>query len=191
MEGEARRSIRELFERLLLALEEEVLSFYGERLTSLAVFGSVGGGTFRADSDVDLLVVASSLPRGRVARAEEFLEAERRLEGLLPELRGLGLDAHLSPVIRTEEEVQRGSPLFLDMTEDPKVLFDRGDLPKGYLQRLRERLSKDRGQEDLPGGRLALGPEGGLKEGGPHRAMTSRDLARSYLFEAQKRLKSL
>lgn len=102
----------------------------------------MGRGTFRPDSDVDLLLVASPLPRGRVARVEEFLEVERRLEGLLSELRRLGVDTYLSPVIKTEEEVQRGSPLFLDMTEDARILFDREGFLEDYLGRLREKLSK-------------------------------------------------
>jgi predicted nucleotidyltransferase len=53
---------------------------YGARLVACAVYGSVGRGTPREDSDVDLLIVARDLPVGRVARVEEFLPVEARLK---------------------------------------------------------------------------------------------------------------
>ncbi|MBC7337187.1 MAG: nucleotidyltransferase domain-containing protein, partial [Clostridia bacterium] len=56
------------FASLLQAIPQAAQEVYGERLVSLAVFGSVGRGTPRFDSDIDLLVVAAGLPRGRLAR---------------------------------------------------------------------------------------------------------------------------
>lgn len=37
----------------------------------------------------------------------------------------------LSPILKTPEEVAAGSPLFLDMVDDARILFDRD----GFLQR--------------------------------------------------------
>jgi predicted nucleotidyltransferase len=54
---------------------------YGDRLISLVLFGSVVRGTMRADSDVDLLLVAAPLPRGRMARVREFEVVGQRVEG--------------------------------------------------------------------------------------------------------------
>jgi predicted nucleotidyltransferase len=52
---------------------------YGERLVSLTVFGSVGRGTPRPDSDIDLLLVVKDLPVGRIARVKEFAAIETTL----------------------------------------------------------------------------------------------------------------
>jgi uncharacterized protein len=48
----------------------------------------------------------------------------------------------LSPVIKTPEEAAQGSPLFLDMVEDAKIIFDRGGFMQQLLSDLRGRLEK-------------------------------------------------
>lgn len=109
---------------------------YGARLISLAVFGSVGRGTPRPDSDIDLLLVVKNLPVGRIARVKEFAEIETAL--------GMTIKGRieLSPIFKTPEEISKGSPLFLDMVEDVRLLFDRGDFFKSVLKNLNERLQK-------------------------------------------------
>jgi len=113
---------------------------YGERLVSLAVFGSVGRGTPRPDSDIDLLVVAEKLPRGRINRVREFWAVEKAFRALpTAELQGFP-PMDLSPVIKTPEEAELGSPLFLDMTEDARILFDRDGFLAERIRRLKSRL---------------------------------------------------
>jgi hypothetical protein len=56
------------FEELLRRLLAAVRLAYGPRLLALGVFGSVGRGKMRPDSDIDFLVVADPLPRGRPRR---------------------------------------------------------------------------------------------------------------------------
>ena len=75
--------MQQAFESILKQLIIEARRFYGERLVSLAVFGSVGRGTFRPDSDIDVLLVINDLPNGRLLRVNEFNEVEARLEPLL------------------------------------------------------------------------------------------------------------
>src|SRR3989454_2806507 len=53
------------YEEILRRLVTELKALYGARLVACAVYGSVGRGTPRQDSDVDLLIVARDLPRGR------------------------------------------------------------------------------------------------------------------------------
>ena len=48
----------------------------------------------------------------------------------------------LSPVFKTPEEVERGSPLFLDMVEDARILYDDGGFFASCLDHLRFRLSQ-------------------------------------------------
>ena len=128
------------YDRILARLLAELQAAYGERLVACAIFGSVGRGTPRHDSDIDLLVVARGLPRGRFSRVEEFLPVEARLEPALgPEEAGDAPIA-LSPIFKTPEEVEAGSPLFLDMIDDARILFDPEGFLAGYLDRLRARL---------------------------------------------------
>lgn len=132
-----RKRYDEILRRLLTALH----AHYGARLVSVAVFGSVGRGTQREDSDIDLLIVALGLPRGRTARVEEFLPVERSLEVWLAPPRAELQPVALSPVFKTPEEVEAGSPLFLDMVEDARLLLDQGDFLATNLERLRQRLA--------------------------------------------------
>jgi predicted nucleotidyltransferase len=130
------QDLKHVFSALRRACEE----VYGERLISLAVFGSVGRETARPDSDVDLLLIADPLPTGRMRRIEEFEEVERRVRDLLgAEATGV---PPLSPVFKTPEEADHGSPLFLDMTEDARLLVDRGGFFAATLERLRQRLAQ-------------------------------------------------
>lgn len=108
--------------------------YYAERLVSLALFGSVARGTSRDDSDIDLLIVATSLPRGRVARADEFRVIELRVAAAVPNT------PSLSPVFKTPDEIRQGSPLLLDMVEDARVLVDAGGFLAGQFGRLANRL---------------------------------------------------
>jgi hypothetical protein len=128
------------YEQLLEALLAEVRAHYGARLLACAVFGSVGRGTPRYDSDVDLLLVVRGLPRGRFNRVDEFLPVEARLEAALKGDTPEHPEIALSPVFKTPEEVEAGSPLFLDMVEDARILHDPEGFLAGYLARLRARL---------------------------------------------------
>jgi predicted nucleotidyltransferase len=130
----------ERYEEILARLRAELVAHYGARLVSVAVFGSVGRGTPRSDSDVDFLVVAHDLPRGRTARVEEFLPVESRLEPWLSTADGSVGPVMLSPVFKTPAEVEAGSPLFLDMVEDARILHDPTGFLRRHLDGLRRRL---------------------------------------------------
>lgn len=128
------------YDELLDQLLAELKAHYGGRLVACAVFGSVGRGTPRYDSDIDLLIVARGLPRGRLNRMEEFLPVEARIEPALEACEPGQASIALSPVFKTPQEVEAGSPLFLDMVEDARILYDPEGFLAGYLERLRVRL---------------------------------------------------
>lgn len=133
-------SLHDHIERLLVALTTEARRCYGDRLVSLVVFGSMGRGTARPDSDVDLLVVADGLPQGRRSRLAEFETVEAGLGPALTAGRRHGFSTECSPVFKTREELRAGSPLFLDMVEDARVLHDPegvfADARAGWRDRL-------------------------------------------------------
>lgn len=133
-------ALLERYETILDRLREELLAHYGRRLVTCALFGSVARGTPREGSDIDLLVIVRGLPPGRTRRMEGFLPVEDRLAPLLTACAGEDGPPILSPVLKTPEEVSSGSPLFLDMVEDARILYDEGGFFAGCLDRLRSRL---------------------------------------------------
>jgi hypothetical protein len=133
-------SLLESFRHLEQELLDSLKAFYGDRLVSLAIFGSVGRQTQRTDSDLDFLIVAGDLPRGRMARVEEFQVIEDQLTDVLDRMSKNGIDTYLSPVFKTPEELEQGSPLFLDLVEDARILYDPEDVLSSCLAGLKERL---------------------------------------------------
>jgi hypothetical protein len=81
------------------------------------------------------------LPPGRSARVDEFLPVEQTLEPWLAPPRPDLMPVGLSPVFKTLTEVEAGSPLFLDMVEDARILHDEDDFLARRLERLRQRLA--------------------------------------------------
>lgn len=134
--------LRETFADLEAAVAEACAAYYGPRLVSLVLYGSAARGTMRHDSDLDLLVIADPLPPGRMARVREFDAVERSLAPAFAAARGNGVAAELSPVFKTSAEAAAGSPLFIDMVEDARILRDRDGFFAAVLARLRARMQE-------------------------------------------------
>ncbi len=140
------RHMAKAVERFLEQLSTQAQAFYGARLVSLAVFGSHAAGRAGRRSDFDLLIIVTQAAPRRRQRLDEFEELEARLGPALERLERSGWSEDLSPVIRTREEAQGFSILYLDMTVHVRILFDR----EGFLER---RLARMRGELER------LGPE--------------------------------
>jgi len=72
----------------------------------------------------------------------EFQAVETAVEPRLAEACGEGLHPSLSPAIKMPAEVLAGSPLFLDMTEDARILYDRDGLLQRAFTDLKARLDR-------------------------------------------------
>lgn len=131
---------RESVDRFLQTLTGEVVEFYGERLVSLAVFGSHASGRAGRHSDLDLLLVLESAAPRRRLRLDEFDRLEERFSPALEALEQDRWFIDLSPVIRTRQEAEGFSVLYLDMTVDVRILFDRDGFLRRRLERLRREL---------------------------------------------------
>jgi predicted nucleotidyltransferase len=112
----------------------------GDRLVSVVLYGSVARGEHTPSSDIDLLIVARGLPESRRARNRLLVEIEEELYPVLASLYHSGGYVELSTKIKTPEEAEQFTPLYLDMTEDAVLLYDRDGFFKTVLDRLRERL---------------------------------------------------
>ncbi len=134
--------VHEIYKKIAAAVLQECKSYYGQRLISFCLFGSVGRGTITATSDIDFLLVVKHLPRGRVKRVQEFIKVEQAILPVLREAQKVGVFAELSPVFKTVAEVKLGSPLFLDMLEDGQILWDQEAFLKNQFEGLMARLKK-------------------------------------------------
>ena len=128
----------ERFKPVLSILTDEVRCWYGRRLVSLAVFGSVARGVATSESDLDFLIVAEDLPNGRMSRLREFLSLEKEMV----ERHGEMTHIELSPLFKTPMEVEIGSPLFWDMTESVIILHDRDSFFQNALLKVKQRLTE-------------------------------------------------
>jgi predicted nucleotidyltransferase len=134
--------VRPKFKDIEKKLLQEAKKFYEDRLVSLVIYGSFGRETQRLDSDIDFLLVAKNLPNGRMKRIREFEKVEEIITFFLKSLEQEGINTYLSPVIKSPEEVSQGSPLFFDMVEDSRILFDRGKFFAKALERIKGRLGE-------------------------------------------------
>lgn len=132
--------LQDTYERLIERIQAECKRHYGERLVSLVIYGSVARGEMRPDSDIDLLIIAEPLPQGRMARVREFAAVERALRPDLEWAGRQGVHTYLSPLFKTRAETDYGSPLFLDMTLEARILYDKAGFFAGYLRGLRARM---------------------------------------------------
>lgn len=130
------------FGSFLDELCQRATAFYGERLVSLAVFGSHATGRARPRSDLDLLIVLEGAAPRRRLRLDEFDRLEEELAPALERLEAEGWSTDLSPVIRTRQEAEQFSILYLDMTIHLRILADRGDFLRRRLDRLRAELER-------------------------------------------------
>ncbi len=131
---------RQQFQKITAALLPACLTVYGDRLKSVALFGSVGRGTMRPDSDIDVLLVVDGLPNGPRNRLLEFEGVENALDPLLAEARRAGVHTDVCPIFKTPDELLQGSLLFLDLTDQAVILHDQAGLLRTYLDDLTRRL---------------------------------------------------
>jgi len=121
----------------------ELVRTLGSRLVSVAVFGSLAKREWSGTSDVDILVVADSVPE----RYTERLESMKRVFDACSSIRAsqwtrTGTDFHLLDlVILSREELDGSNQLFLlDLTKDAIVLYDKEDFLSKKLAELGRRL---------------------------------------------------
>jgi len=111
-------------------------------LESFAVYGSVARGSPSQYSDVDILIVSDSLDGSLGSRMEKLYHLEKTLEEELKWLRKHGVYTSLSFYPLRREEAQRLPLLFLDLTEEAAILYDRNSFLETTLLELKSKLLK-------------------------------------------------
>ena len=138
--------LKQLFTDIVRATTDACVAVYGERLVGVVVFGSVARQTMRPDSDIDLLVVADPLPRGRVPRMDEFRKVEDLVAPALEDARSRSVTTRLAPILRTPADLDRSGFVLYDIACDGAVVHDRDGRIEAHMAGVRERL-KRRGAE--------------------------------------------
>ncbi len=132
------RMLRHLAERYAQVAQD----LLGENLLSVILFGSVARGEAGPGSDIDLLVICRELPNGALHRREILEPVRERLQSELDRLWEQGCYTDFTEVVKSQEEAQKTHLLYLDMTADAVILFDRGGFFATVLARLDERLKE-------------------------------------------------
>jgi predicted nucleotidyltransferase len=146
---------RELEQEQINRVLEDVLSracqLLGDTLASVVLFGSRARGNSHPDSDLDLLIVAKSLP-DEAGRRELALDiAEVGFDY------GLPVQIILASDEETEGAVNTGAPLMFEIHDAHQVIYDKDDFFRnlvndftGLLETWQARKIKDRVWE-VPG----------------------------------------
>jgi len=113
---------------------------WGENLVSVVLYGSVARSECLEDSDVDLLVIAEEFPQSRLARTRLLWRQKEALRDEILSLEKRGYHTRLACISKTREEAKYHSPLYLDMTEDAIILYDRGAFFQGVLDEMKARM---------------------------------------------------
>ncbi|WP_148867187.1 nucleotidyltransferase domain-containing protein [Thermosediminibacter litoriperuensis] len=124
-----------LHQQYLICVLKRVIEYYKDSLMGLAIFGSYARGENRKNSDLDLLIILKKAP-GFSRRIKEFVEnVEIVHESLGQQLyEEEDILCELSPYILSKEEALKFQPVYFDLTEHSKILFD----PEGIICRIIE-----------------------------------------------------
>ncbi|AGJ61958.1 NT domain-containing protein [Sulfolobus islandicus LAL14/1] len=115
---------------------------FKDDLISVVLYGSVARGDNRNDSDVDLLIIIKNLPKDSMLKRIRLFETKVEDKLNLDEFWKNGYYISLSPILKTPEEAEKISPLYLDMVYDAIILYDKNQFFTKILQKLKERLKE-------------------------------------------------
>jgi len=128
--------------RLVTYILELLRSFLGDDLISVVVFGSVARGRADLNSDTDVILVASNMPRSLSERMEILanLLVEFSKTQTCEELNRRGLNTWVQFHPLTMEEAELHRPIYLDVVEDGIIVYDRGGFIKRVMEGFKSKL---------------------------------------------------
>jgi len=128
--------------RLVTYILELLRSLLGDDLISVVVFGSVARGRADLNSDTDVILVASNMPRSLSERMEILanLLVEFSKTQTCEELNRKGLNTWVQFHPLTMEEAELHRPIYLDVVEDGIIVYDRGGFIKRVMEGFKSKL---------------------------------------------------
>lgn len=131
----------EEFDNLIEKTTEVIKDYYKDRLVSLVLFGSCSRRTQHFYSDIDMLIILSESPKGKMFRLSEFMEnIENLLEEDFKKQTKNNIHTEISPVIKTKQEIEQGHLLLYEMTECCKILYDPSQFMTHLLDEMKEKM---------------------------------------------------
>ena len=136
--------VHENYKDLIKEYCKIVLSYYGSKVKSICLFGSVARGEATLESDIDMLVVIKDLPEDMGKRFDEAAQLFQKLRrtDAYKSMRKLGRSGFISDIFLTPEEVRSHPPILLDLTEEGIILYDKEDFLQKVLEEIKIRLSQ-------------------------------------------------
>jgi predicted nucleotidyltransferase len=114
---------------------------FGANLFAVVLFGSVARNQANAESDVDLLVVATGLPGTRSGRSALSVTIRRQVAPEIDRVHQLtGWHPYLSTIYLTPAEASGFRRMYLDMLDDAILLFDGNGFFARVLDGVREQV---------------------------------------------------
>ena len=134
---------KQKYYKLIDKIKFLIIEFYKEKLISIVLFGSVGRNKFHNESDIDILIIVENAPKERSGRFYEYYyNVEKQIENDIQKMIKEGIYVNISPIIKSKEEVLYGSPLFIEMADECKILFDKDNFFHNVLSKLKDKLEK-------------------------------------------------
>jgi hypothetical protein len=124
-----------VLQRLVQVLKNECEN----ELVSVVLYGSVARGTAMKSSDIDLIIVIEDT----VVRKKwkyKFIEIERRIRSEFQGMINKGFSVEFRPVVIHAREIWNIKYLFIDITVEGIILYDKDNCMKTRLDALRKRL---------------------------------------------------
>lgn len=134
------RIVQERYVKLLCDVFRLVHGIFD--LSSFAVYGSVARGVAKKHSDIDVLIVSNDLSGSIGSRIDRLYDIEVELRDELSWLRKYGVYTGLSFYPLREDEAKRIPLLFLDLTEEAIVMYDKNRFLETILTELKARLAR-------------------------------------------------
>lgn len=121
---------------------EFLVEHFKDRLVSICIFGSVATGKANKESDIDVLVIAQRLAVDLNERLQEHSYIRRRLRSTQEYhiLANQGFSALISCILLTPQEAKAHPPIFLDITEEGLIIYDRDGFLADEIKAIKERL---------------------------------------------------
>jgi predicted nucleotidyltransferase len=111
-------------------------SCWGESLISVVLFGSWASNRAKPESDIDVLIIKSNLPKNRYERFVEYQQA------IGPVPIEEDLKSRITPILLSPEEAKVTKPYYLGMLNSSYTIYDKDHFFFNILRRLKARLDE-------------------------------------------------
>ncbi|MEM3713166.1 MAG: nucleotidyltransferase domain-containing protein, partial [Thermoproteota archaeon] len=123
----------------------KIFEVLGSKLESIVLFGSLSTGRVRPESDIDLLVVARDLPdkySDRTSIIRGIVSSKALDEIIIHNWKKNDVYSELDILLIDVKEASVTHPLYLDLTKDCVIIYDRNNLMTEKLEEVREKLEE-------------------------------------------------